>query len=56
MLYPLSYGSSGPPAYKGPPPMAGEVDPTADAATGVTPRTADEHRRRVGTRYLGTRC
>ena len=25
MLYPLSYGSSGSPAYKGPPPMAGEV-------------------------------
>ena len=25
MLYPLSYGSSGSPAYKGPPPMAGVV-------------------------------
>ncbi len=54
-LYPLSYGSSGSPVYKGPPPMAGEV-PTADVATGITPLIADETGRSVGTRYLGAWC
>ncbi len=35
--------------------MAGEV-PTADVATGITPRIADETGRSVGTRYLGAWC